>query len=75
MAGGASPGHSRDSLPRRIEHLDANRAAPDVQLSEQQIAALNKASAHAGPHTIKPGSPDAGDEPTAAAQAGITLPG
>jgi hypothetical protein len=57
-----------DSLLRRIEHLDANLAALDVQLSEQQIAVSTDAS----PHTIKPGSLDAGDELTAAAQAGIT---
>ena len=57
-----------DSLLRRIKHLDANLAALDVQLSEQQIAVSTDAS----PHPIKPGSLDAGDELTAAAQAGIT---
>ena len=57
-----------DSLRRRIEHLDANLAALDVQLSEQQISVSTDAS----PHPIKPGSLDAGDELTAAAQAGIT---
>jgi hypothetical protein len=56
------------SLRRRIEHLDANLAALDVQLSEQQIAVSTDAS----PQAIKPGSLDAGDELTAAAQAGIT---